>query len=72
MDGDVAQVVECLLCKCETLSSNPIQKKSSEKRLRLLSRVVAHACSPSYLRGGDQKDGSLKPAQAKSLRPHFK
>jgi hypothetical protein len=28
---------------------------------------VAHTCNPSYLRGRDQEDGHLKPAQAKSL-----
>jgi hypothetical protein len=27
--------------------------------------VVAHACNPSYLGGGDQEDSSLRPAWAK-------
>jgi hypothetical protein len=31
---------------------------------------VAHACNPSYSRGRDQKDGSLKPAQANSSQEH--
>jgi hypothetical protein len=35
----------------------------------LLSRaLVAHACNPSYSRGRDQEDCSLKPAGANSSR----
>jgi hypothetical protein len=34
---------------------------------------VAHAYNPSYSEGGDQEDGSSKPAQANSLQdPIFK
>jgi hypothetical protein len=29
---------------------------------------MAHACNPSYLGGSDQKDPSLKPAQANTLQ----
>jgi hypothetical protein len=29
---------------------------------------MAHACNPSYLRGRDQEDHGLKPAQANTLR----
>jgi hypothetical protein len=30
--GSVAQVIECLLCKCEALSSNPSLTKKKKKR----------------------------------------
>jgi hypothetical protein len=35
--------------------------------------LVAHTCNPSYLGGGDQEDGVLRPAQAISVRgsPHL-
>jgi hypothetical protein len=34
---------------------------------------VAHACNPGYSGGRDQKDRSLKPAQANSsVRPYLK
>jgi hypothetical protein len=38
MDWGVAQAVECLLCKCEALSSNPSgshQKKKKKQRTKI-------------------------------------
>jgi hypothetical protein len=34
--------------------------------------LVAHACNPSYSGGREQKDGGLKPAQEKFVRPYLK
>jgi hypothetical protein len=45
-------MVEYLFEKCKVLSSKP--------------GVVAHACIPSYLDGGDQEDQVSRPAEANS------
>jgi hypothetical protein len=31
------------------------------------SQALAHACNPSYSRGGDQENGGLRPARQKFL-----
>jgi hypothetical protein len=33
--------------------------------------MVAQACNPSYLGGGDHEDHSSRPAQSKFMRPHL-
>jgi hypothetical protein len=38
------------------------------KDRRVNSVPVAHACNPSYLRGRDQEDWSLKPSQNNSQK----
>jgi hypothetical protein len=42
MDWGVAQVVKCLLCKCEALNSNPspTKKKNPKKRPTKTSQVL--------------------------------
>jgi hypothetical protein len=51
-------MVECLLSKCEVLSSNDIhqkrKKRNKEKEERKLG-VVVHACGPSHLGGGGRR-----------------
>jgi hypothetical protein len=44
--GRVAQVVECLLCKCKALSSNPTPTTKKKKKLQQ-SEVVVYTCNSS-------------------------
>jgi hypothetical protein len=42
------------------------------KSLNVSVTMVAHTCNPTYLRGWDQEDWGLRPAQANcSWDPHF-
>jgi hypothetical protein len=38
---------------------------TKKKKKKKKHEVVAHACNPSHLGGGELKDHGLKPAQAK-------
>jgi hypothetical protein len=65
--GGMPQAVECLLCKCEALSSNSIPQQPPPQKID----VVAHIYNATYLRGREKEDYGLRPAQAKSLRDPF-
>jgi hypothetical protein len=63
MDWRWGSRVECLLCKCEALSSNSNTTKEKE-----LGAREAQACNPRYSGGRDQEDRGLKAAWANSSR----
>jgi hypothetical protein len=44
--GGVAQAVECLLCKCETLSSNPSPPRKKKKRKKNFSKEQENSHQP--------------------------
>jgi hypothetical protein len=69
--GVMAQGVEHLYSKHETLNSNPSTTKKQHQQKKVWYSAgcsVVHACNPSYSGGRDQEDHGSKPAQANSLQ----
>jgi hypothetical protein len=60
----MVQVVECLLYKCEALSSNFVLPKYKKNKT---SRAPVHVYDPIYLGGREQEDQNSKPGQENSF-----